>query len=568
MDRPVPDELISAFFDGEVSPEERLEVERLLETSHEFRQQLDDTSKLSALLHSFPREAAPADLVDNVRQQVENAVLSPSPVTPSTVVPVARRSLRREWTAFGGGILATVVPLVLFVVLNAGSDHLPMNPDPMYPSTESKQFKAPAAVQLAEQEKLMQQADALEVAGTFDAPQAMPAMKRLAPRDEMPVEGYSLSRATKSEKPSAKDAATAPQAAEMAVTAAPAAIAAEAGLEFADVGMNQVHLNTGFLWNLSNGDVVVPKIADPDNTVAVVDFVVVDMVRDMNELMLLLQKRAVRPLEEQSNADQGNRDATKQNYEFKEEAKKKTSQSDEMQLIYVKAPGDQLAGAIEEFSRNHPDLNWSPQLPIELPSNPAIKDSENALAERLNLAQNKSDTKEDSLEDPEMVNMEADLAFDALIARNNSVTNTDGLGGALPQENATPLADSAGPRTDRRRLAGSPPTPVTAPAQADVKSANGVAVATAQVQQNGQGYFRVAVQNQAQSRQGVSPLSAAQNSPVPAIGNGTQMGNAFGSSNTPRYALGNSNYDGRGSRPVKMLIVLKSQQPAASNHVP
>ena len=44
MNHPVPEELISAYFDGEVSPDERGEIERSLESSSELRQQLDETS--------------------------------------------------------------------------------------------------------------------------------------------------------------------------------------------------------------------------------------------------------------------------------------------------------------------------------------------------------------------------------------------------------------------------------------------------------------------------------------------------------------------------------------------
>ena len=93
MNHPVPEELISAYFDGEVSPDERGEIERSLESSSELRQQLDETSKLSALLHSFPRESAPRELAANVQKQV-NAATQPALAQTATVQECWRRSRR------------------------------------------------------------------------------------------------------------------------------------------------------------------------------------------------------------------------------------------------------------------------------------------------------------------------------------------------------------------------------------------------------------------------------------------------------------------------------------------
>ncbi len=53
------DEQISSYFDGEVTPEERAEIERLLETSLEARREFDDYKRLSALLKDLPVESAP-----------------------------------------------------------------------------------------------------------------------------------------------------------------------------------------------------------------------------------------------------------------------------------------------------------------------------------------------------------------------------------------------------------------------------------------------------------------------------------------------------------------------------
>ncbi|MBC8113546.1 MAG: zf-HC2 domain-containing protein, partial [Candidatus Saccharimonas sp.] len=112
MNPPVPNELISAYFDGEASPEERAAVESLLDGSTVTRRELDEISQLSALLHSFPRESAPAELVANVRRQTDQL-----PLVAQAVPVVSARSRRREWTAAALGAVVTAAALMLMVNL-------------------------------------------------------------------------------------------------------------------------------------------------------------------------------------------------------------------------------------------------------------------------------------------------------------------------------------------------------------------------------------------------------------------------------------------------------------------
>ena len=104
------DELISAYFDGEVSPEERAAVERLLSESEDAQRELNETSRLSALLHSFPRESAPADLVGNVLQQTSQLEL------PRAAPIRSSRNVWREWRA--ALISAVSTAAVLIVIWN------------------------------------------------------------------------------------------------------------------------------------------------------------------------------------------------------------------------------------------------------------------------------------------------------------------------------------------------------------------------------------------------------------------------------------------------------------------
>ena len=111
MNPQVPDELLSAYFDGEASPEERAVVEQLLDGSVASRRELDEIAQLSALLHSFPREAAPVELAGRVQRETDQLPLAEQ----KTVAPV--RSLRREWLAACLGAVATAAALLLMVNL-------------------------------------------------------------------------------------------------------------------------------------------------------------------------------------------------------------------------------------------------------------------------------------------------------------------------------------------------------------------------------------------------------------------------------------------------------------------
>ena len=85
MNRPDPDSLISAFFDGELDAEEKMTAEELLQNSASAREELEETEKLSELLQQLPIEPAPKDLVHSVIRQAERQTLIPSEdaVTPS-----------------------------------------------------------------------------------------------------------------------------------------------------------------------------------------------------------------------------------------------------------------------------------------------------------------------------------------------------------------------------------------------------------------------------------------------------------------------------------------------------
>ncbi|HEX6986773.1 MAG TPA: RseA family anti-sigma factor, partial [Planctomycetaceae bacterium] len=102
--RPSPDDLLSAYHDGELSPAEREAAERLLEESADARAELEDYRALSELLRGQPSEHAPAGLHAAVMRRIEReSAAAPAKPVPA---PVASRRLRRGLFALAGGLTA------------------------------------------------------------------------------------------------------------------------------------------------------------------------------------------------------------------------------------------------------------------------------------------------------------------------------------------------------------------------------------------------------------------------------------------------------------------------------
>ncbi len=103
-------QLLSAYFDNEVTPEERAKVEDLLESSIDARQTLEEISQLAEFIRSLPKEAAPETLASTVMQQAEREMSLPLPSVANNASPSATNS-KPFWLVWGGGLLATVAML-------------------------------------------------------------------------------------------------------------------------------------------------------------------------------------------------------------------------------------------------------------------------------------------------------------------------------------------------------------------------------------------------------------------------------------------------------------------------
>ena len=133
-------QLLSAYFDNEVTPEERTQIEQLLESSGDARRVLEETGQLAELIRMLPKQIAPETLSAIVMQQAEQQTLAavPSAKNGST-------SRGRSWLKWTAGLITTAAVLfvtariilkpkpVLFVdnaeTSLAGSDEVAFNED-------------------------------------------------------------------------------------------------------------------------------------------------------------------------------------------------------------------------------------------------------------------------------------------------------------------------------------------------------------------------------------------------------------------------------------------------------
>jgi anti-sigma factor RsiW len=124
MPRPGPDDLLSAYFDREVTPTERAAAEQLLESDVAARQELEEIGGLSDLLKSLPSEAAPDFLLPATLQRAEREALFAHAAAAPVAVASPRR--RREWLVVLAGLLTTSAAVLLMVNTLPQAEHAPV----------------------------------------------------------------------------------------------------------------------------------------------------------------------------------------------------------------------------------------------------------------------------------------------------------------------------------------------------------------------------------------------------------------------------------------------------------
>lgn len=417
MNPQVPDELISAYFDGEVSPDERVAVEGLLAACDEAQRELNETARLSALLHSFPRESAPAGLAGNIQRQTNQLPLpshSPAAATPAT---------RHVWLQLRAAFVSCITTAAVYAIVVNMTDTSPRRGAPGALTDKTRTSEKPAS---APDVAMADAAPAFGPAGGMGQPLAdvnekeflrgpLEASKQSAPHptSATPAGGggplmrraegtadaerfpKSLASREGPGKADLRDAGAANQGFGNAGAAAGAMPAQGAPVDAPQIdNYSNLLSNQSFLEKLQEGKMYtfVPQAADPDNNAAVVDLMVVDIDRATEQILVLLGKPENQP-----------RDGT--------QSKAKRA-GDDLVVVYAVAPADRLAQALNDVTQ-HPDIvDWSSQLPLQLAGNPALAES---LSKKQETASKPS---ADKRQEPEMA--EAQQFVDALVLRSNS----------------------------------------------------------------------------------------------------------------------------------------------------
>ncbi len=123
MTSKIPDDLLSAFLDREVTPDEEALVRKHLQKSSQARQEFQDYQRLGQLLHELPRRTAPTEFAAAVMQQAERETLIP--LEASATLPrdaQSGRPFRRAWIVSLVGAVATAAAVLVVVNLPARKD--------------------------------------------------------------------------------------------------------------------------------------------------------------------------------------------------------------------------------------------------------------------------------------------------------------------------------------------------------------------------------------------------------------------------------------------------------------
>lgn len=126
MPRPGTDDLLSAYFDREVTPAERAAAEQLLERDITARQELEEIGGLSDLLRSLPHETAPDFLLSATLQRAEREALFAHAAAAPVAIARPRPRRRREWLVVLAGLLTTSAAVLLMVNTLPQAEHAPV----------------------------------------------------------------------------------------------------------------------------------------------------------------------------------------------------------------------------------------------------------------------------------------------------------------------------------------------------------------------------------------------------------------------------------------------------------
>lgn len=116
MDHEQNDLLLSAYLDGELSADERAQVEQLLATSAEARQLVDELRAIRAGLQALPQHRLEPDFAKQVLRRAEQEQqVSNAPPNEISTTPTWRPTVLRSWRGIGWSIAALAAAVIIMV---------------------------------------------------------------------------------------------------------------------------------------------------------------------------------------------------------------------------------------------------------------------------------------------------------------------------------------------------------------------------------------------------------------------------------------------------------------------
>ena len=121
----IPEDWLSAYHDGELTDEQKIQVEAWLESSDNAREELGELDRLSKLLRDLPQEKAPVELSKGVLKSIEE--LSPAPnnhaVLADTKTETGKISFLKRMTYIAGPLASAAIILVVIFYSGGDSDN-------------------------------------------------------------------------------------------------------------------------------------------------------------------------------------------------------------------------------------------------------------------------------------------------------------------------------------------------------------------------------------------------------------------------------------------------------------
>ncbi|GAB4140589.1 MAG: hypothetical protein Tsb009_10010 [Planctomycetaceae bacterium] len=377
---PTPsDNFISAYLDGELSPEERAHVEQLLESSSEARQLLQQFQTMGTLIRELPCEPVSEQFVSSVLSQIERTNLLPDtqPAQPLSQSEQPDKASRRPSLAtlfVFGSVATTAVALFLTVRLLVTPAPIP-NPSSGKSLASSSSEKSTVASSPSSNENVRREAMHNSVRPMKGAsvnqpsPRSQPEKSSLA-HDINPEP--KLNRAKSETSPSKSSVVENRPGQQKLMTRFGATQkfrtfkAANGARGFGGVTKSfpkdQLKQNRHFQsGSIQIGDVV-PYLVSQGDEMAVIEVVVVDVHKTVGRLEYLLKQNAILPAPVDKLSDDKAGNASKTRLEEKEGKKAKADflrKEKGLIALYVESSPDQFSSAMQALTQSDENIRMA-----------------------------------------------------------------------------------------------------------------------------------------------------------------------------------------------------------------